>query len=91
MAIQKFTDVMINWTRLPDSPSPIIEYTITIDGSTVLVPGNESQYTRPINDSECGSSLEIIMSATSAAGTGSNTTMILTIVSTRECCTVMSS
>ena len=90
---QQCNEVVILWTSLSDSLSPITSYTITIDGSTVSVPGNESQYTHPVSDSECGSTVQISMSATSAAGTGENTTMDLSIVCTCECftyCTICS-
>ena len=84
IANQYFNEIVILWTRLPDEPCPIIEYTITINGSTVTVNRNDNQYSRPISDSECGSTLEITMSATSAAGTAETTSMNLPTVATRE-------
>ena len=86
VAVQSFSDLVMSWTGLPDEPCPITNYTITINGSTVIVPGSHNQYTRPITD-ECGSTLEISMFATSAAGPGNTTTTNLTIVAARECCT----
>ena len=84
-AIQSFSEIVLSWTGLSDEPLPVTNYTITINGSTVTVPGNERQYAHPISDSECGSTLQTSMSATSAAGTGETTTMNLNTVAAREC------
>ena len=86
MADQSFSDIVISWTSLPEEPCPITNYTITINGNSVTVAGNDNQYTRPITD-ECGSTLEISMFATNAAGSGNTTTTNLIIVAARECCT----
>ena len=87
MAIQSFSDIVISWTGLPDEPCPITNYTITINGSTVTMPGIDSQYTHPIVDL-CVSTIEISMFATSAAGSGSITTRNLVIDAARECCNI---
>ena len=86
-AVQSFSDIIMSWTGLHDEPCPITMYTITINGNSVAVFGNDSQYTRPITD-ECGSTLEINMFATSAVGPGNNATTNLTIVAARECCSI---
>ena len=91
-AVQSFNETVVSWTGLPDEPCPITSYTITINGSTingstVTVPGNDRQYTHPIVD-ECGSTFEISMFATSAAGPGNTTATNLTIVAARECCSI---
>ena len=84
-AVQSFNETVVSWTGLPDEPCPITNYTITINGNPVTVPGNDNQYTHPIVD-ECGSTLEISMFATNEAGPGNATTTKLTIVAARECC-----
>ena len=83
MAVQSFSDIVISWTGLPDEPCPITNYTITINGSPVTVAGNDNRYTRPITD-ECGSTIEINMFATNAAGPGNTTATNLTIVAAGE-------
>ena len=77
----------MSWTGLPDEPCPITNYTITINGNSVTVSGNDNQYTRPITD-ECGSTLEISMFATCPVGRGEITAANLTIVAARECCSM---
>ena len=86
-AVQSFRNIVMSWTGSPDEPYPITKYTITINGSSVSVPGNDNQYTRPITD-ECGSTLEISAFATSAVGRGEITATNLTIVAARECCSM---
>ena len=72
-AVQSFNEIVISWNdSLPDEPCPITNYTITINGSAVTVPGSDNQFTHPIID-ECGSTVEISMFATSAAGSGETT------------------
>ena len=88
-AVQSFNEIVISWniTSSPDEPCPITNYTITINGSSLTVPGSDSQYTCPITD-ECGSTLEISMFATNAAGPGNTTTTNLPIVAAREFCSI---
>ena len=89
-AVQSFSEVVISWNKtLSDKPCPITNYTININGSLVTVAGNNSQYTHPIGD-ECVLNLEISMYATSAAGRGETTATNLTILPTREYCSVKS-
>lgn len=80
MALQSFNEIVISWNKgLSDKPCPIINYTININGSTVTVDGNNSQYTHSIGD-ECVFNFEISMFATSAAGPGEITATNLSIV-----------
>ena len=53
----------------------------------VTVPGNANQYPHPIVG-ECGSTVEISMFATSAAGSGETTATNLTFNSACECCSI---
>ena len=87
-AVQSFNEIVISWNdSLPDEPCPITNYTITINGSAVTVPGSDNQFTHPIID-ECGSTIEISMFATSAAGSGETTATKLTFNSACECCSI---
>ena len=82
--------VVISWTPLSDSPRPITGYNITIDDSTETVDPSQNTYNVTVDDSDCGSSLQISVSAMSAAGTGSITTMSIPVNCICECCTVLS-
>ena len=82
---QYCNEMMISWTSLSDSPRPITGYNITINDSKETVAANQTTYNFTISDSDCGSILQISMSAISAAGTGKITTISLLINCTHEC------
>ena len=84
-AVQSFSSIVMSWTSLPDEPCPVTNRTITINGNSVTVSGNDNQYTRPLTD-ECRSISEISMFATCPVGRGEITATNITIVAARECC-----
>ena len=80
--------MVITWTAVAtNQPCPTTGYNIAIGNNTIIVPTNQTTYTQPISDSECGSNILISMSATNVAGTGNVTTTNHSAVCTRECCT----
>ena len=81
-------EMVITWTAVPtDQPCPTTGYNIAIGNNTIIVPANQTIYTQPISDSECGSTIQINMSAINVAGAGNVTTINHNVVCTRECCT----
>ena len=82
-------EVVILWTALSDSPSPITGYNIIINSSSTTVAANQTTYNASISGNDCASILQISMSAISAAGTGENTTVDIPINCMCECyCTI---
>ena len=80
--------MVITWTAVPtDQPCPTTQYNMAIGNNTISVPANQTTYTQPISDNECGSAIQINMSATNAAGTGNVTTTYHIVTCTRECYT----
>ena len=87
VAVQSFSSIVMSWTGSTDEPCPVTNYTITINGNSITISGNDNQYTRPITD-ECGSAFEISMFATCPVGRGETAATNLTIVAARECCSM---
>ena len=80
-------EMVITWTAIRTNQScSTTGYNIAIGNNTIIVPANQTSYTQPISDSECGSTIQISMSATNVAGTGNVTTINHYVVCTRECC-----
>ena len=77
-------DIIISWTAPPNQAWPITEYSVNVSGVMMSVAADWTNYTHSIHDSVCGETLEIIVSAISAAGRGSATSITITIVCTRE-------
>ena len=78
--------MVITWTaiRTNQSCSTTTGYNIAIGNNTIIVPANQTTYTQSISDSECGSTIQISMSATNVAGTGNVTTIDHNVTCTRE-------
>ena len=78
------SDVVTNWVA-PTSPTcPIIGYIVSISGFVLSVGADQTSYTIPMNDSVCGKTSEVTVSAISAAGTSNTTSMDITIICTGE-------
>ena len=84
---QRCSEVVISWA-VPNSSCPITGYHIAIGDSTETLGAEQTNYSVTVNESDCGSTFQISMSAISAAGTGNITTMNVPINCTGECCAV---
>ena len=77
--------VLANWTAVSDDPCPITGYSVNISGSSaVLVAANQTTYSHPISESDCGTTLDIHVSANTMFGTSSVTSESILILCTRE-------
>ena len=78
------SDVVANWVA-PTSPTcPITRYIVSISGFVMSVDANQTSYTIPMNDSVCGKTFEVSVSAIIAAGTSNTTSKDITIICTGE-------
>ena len=73
------SEVVILWTSLSDSPSPIMGYNISINSNSITVAANQTTYNASISGNDCGSTVLITISAINAAGTGEVTTASIPI------------
>ena len=76
--------VLANWTALSDDPCPITGYSVNISGNAVLVAADKTTYSHPISESDCGTTLDIHVSANTVFGTSSVTSESILILCTRK-------
>ena len=76
--------LVANWTTSYAGPCPITGYSVNISGIVVLLAADQATYSHPINESDCGTTLDIQVSANTVLGTSSITGQSITIVCTRE-------
>ena len=77
-------ELLTKWTTLSDDPCPITGYTINISGSTEAVAADQTTYSHPINDSDCGTTVDIHVSTINIFGTSSITSSSILIACTRK-------
>ena len=83
-AVYDCVSVVATWTTSYAGLCPITGYSINISGIVVLLDPDETTYSHPISESDCGTTLDILVSANTVLGTGSITSQSTTIVCTRE-------
>ena len=76
--------VLANWTTFDADHCPITGYIVNISGNVVLLAANQTTYSHPINESDCGTTLNVHVSANTVLGTSRITSQSITIVCTRE-------
>ena len=76
--------VVANWTTFYAGSCPITGYSVNISGNDVLLAADQTTYSHPISESDCGTTLDIQVSASTILGTSSITSQSITIVCTRE-------
>ena len=76
--------VLANWTIFDADCCPITGYIVNISGNVVLLAANQTTYSHPISESDCGTTLGVHVSANTVLGTSNITSQSITIVCTRE-------
>ena len=84
MVGQYCNDITTSWRKPSSEICPITGYNVNISGFVMSVDANQTNYTYSVNDSVCRETVEISVSAISAAGTGNVASMNSTIVCTRK-------
>ena len=84
MVEQYCNDITTRWNESSSQICPITRYSVNISGFVMSVDANQTSYTYSINGSVCRETIEISVSAISAAGTSNVTSMDSTIVCTRK-------
>ena len=76
--------VLANWTTFYADLCPITGYSVNISGNVVLLAANQTTYSLPISESDCGTTLDVHVSASTVLGTSSITGQSIAIICTSE-------
>ena len=68
-AVQVCNDIVSNWSAPCNQPCPIAGYSVDIEDVLISGVTNQTSYTFPINESVCGETLQISVSAINTTAT----------------------